>query len=90
MILKVFKTENKIERDKTMDELNEWGAKVFNDAYKYYSDLARNENENVFKIFDDWWKGKCVSTEEYMSKHTKENNDLAYGIIMTAISNGFG
>lgn len=36
MILKVFKTENKIERDKTMDELNEWGAKVFKSKFNFY------------------------------------------------------
>ncbi len=75
---------------KLMDQLNNWGSKVYNNAYEHYSNMAKEENENVFKIFNDWWHGKCVSTEEYMSKFTKEDNRRAGNIILTAISNGFG
>ncbi|MGP0689763.1 hypothetical protein ACW5UC_24775 [Priestia aryabhattai] len=74
----------------TMDALNKWGARAFNNAYLYYSEMAKSENENVFMIFDDWWHGESVYSAEYMGKCTEEDHDMADGIIMTAISNGFG
>lgn len=76
--------------DTLMNELNKWGAEVYGNAYNHYSNMAKEENENVFKIFDDWWHGKCVTTEEYMSKFTDEDNKRAGDVILTAISNGFG
>lgn len=76
--------------DKTMAKLNAWGAQVYGEAYERYSKMAKEENENVFKIFDDWWHGKCVTTEEYMSNFSEEDNYTAGSIILTAVSSGFG
>jgi lysophospholipase L1-like esterase len=90
LFIKLFETKNKKEYNKVMDELNKWGAAMYDNAYKYYSNMAKGENENVFKIFDDWWHGKCVSTKEYMSNYTEKDNRTAGDIILTAISNGFG
>jgi hypothetical protein len=76
--------------DKVMDELNKWGAKVYDDAYSHYLKMAEEENENVAKIFDDWWHGKCVSTEKYKNNYSDSDHRRASDIILTAISNGFG
>ncbi len=76
--------------DKLMDELNKWGAKVYGDAYRYYSNMAKEDNENVFRIFDDWWHGMCVTTQEYSSQFSEEDNKRAGNVILTAISSGFG
>lgn len=75
---------------KVMDKLDAWGAQVYGEAYEYYYNMAKEENENVAKIFHDWWYGKCVTTEEYMSQFSEEDNRVAGNIIMTAISSGFG
>jgi hypothetical protein len=74
----------------TMKLLNEWANELFNYAYLYYSEMAKRENDNVFMIFDDWWHGGSVYSKEYMEIYTKEDHDKADGIIMTAISKGFG
>jgi lysophospholipase L1-like esterase len=89
-MLKIFETKNKKEFDKVMESLNEWGAKVYDAAYQEYSQMAKEENENVFKIFDDWWHGKCVTTDEYMSQYSQQDNKRAGDVILTAISSGFG
>lgn len=73
-----------------MDELNKWGAKAYGDAYEHHLEWAKNEGENVAKIFDDWWHGKCVTTEEYAANFTEWENRRAGDIILTAISRGFG
>lgn len=76
--------------DKTMKELNEWGAKVYAEAYDRYYKMAKDINENVAQIFNDWWHGQCVSTPEYESQYSKEDCRAAGDIILTAISAGFG
>jgi lysophospholipase L1-like esterase len=76
--------------EKTMKDFNEWTAKVYDDAYKYYSKMAKDENEDVFKLFDDWWNGKCVTTEEYKAKYSEKDRREAGGIILDAISKGLG
>jgi lysophospholipase L1-like esterase len=92
MFIKIFETKNNKEFDKVMDELNKWGAKMFENAYNHYSKMAKEENENVFQIFDDWWHGKCVTTQEYKSKYdfSEDDHNRAGSVILTAISNGFG
>jgi hypothetical protein len=76
--------------DKTMKSLNEIGAKVYDEAYEYYSKMAKEDNENVYKIFDDWWHGKCVSTKEYTEKYSEEDRRKAGNVIMDAVSSGLG
>lgn len=73
-----------------MKELNEWGAKVYGEAYDYYYKMAKDENDNVAQIFHDWWYGQCVSTPEYEANFSKEDRCTAGSIILTAVSAGFG
>ncbi|MFS1518584.1 hypothetical protein V1503_19285 [Bacillus sp. SCS-151] len=76
--------------DKTMKTLNEWGAKVYGEAYEHYLKMAKEENENVAIIFDDWWHGKSVCATEYKENFSEEENKRAGEIILTAVSHGFG
>lgn len=73
---------------KWIDDLNKVTAKLYDDAYKHYYSLCENEMQK--QIFTDWWNGECVSTEEYKKKNSPDDNYQAGGIILTAISNGFG
>ncbi|AOZ61946.1 hypothetical protein QCM8_25 [Bacillus phage QCM8] len=88
--LNVFRPKNKKEEDKVMEELNKWGAQMYAEAYAHYSALAKSEGDKVFTIFDDWWHGKSVCTDEYKSNYTEEEHRTASSIILTAVSNGFG
>lgn len=81
----IFKKKN----DAVINHLNEWGRATFNSAYKYYSNMAKSEGENVLKMFDDWWHGK-YNKKEYMARYTEEECEVADSIIFTAISGGFG
>lgn len=90
MWIKIFKPKNKKEHNAVLNHLNEWGGAVYASAYNEFSNMAKNESENVFKIFDDWWHGKSVCTEEYKANYTAEEHKIASSIILTAISSGFG
>ncbi|PDZ55717.1 hypothetical protein CON15_19445 [Bacillus cereus] len=81
----IFKKKN----DAVLNHLNEWGGAVYDSAYKYYSNMAKNEGENVLKMFDDWWHGK-YNKKEYIARYTEEECEVADSIIFTAISGGFG
>lgn len=71
-------------------ELNKRTAKLYQCVYDKYSQMAKDQNENVFKIFNDWWNGKSVYNEEYRFNFKKEDIDKAESIILEVVSLGFG
>lgn len=86
--IKVHEFNDKDSYNKWMEELNIETAIIYDNAFKYFSSMC--ETERVKQIFVDWWNGACVSTKEYKSNFTKEEFREADGIILTAISRGFG
>ena len=76
-------------------EFNLW-LKNFNNETAIYLDkmkmsyLLQCINYNSRKIFNDWWEGRSIFTDEYKNKYIKSDWDNAYNLIMDAISNGLG
>lgn len=86
--INVYEFKDEVSYNKWMKELNTETAIIYDNAFKYFSSMC--ETEGIKQIFVDWWNGACVSTEEYKSNFTKEEFREADGIILTAISRGFG
>ncbi|PAV30292.1 hypothetical protein CIL05_07430 [Virgibacillus profundi] len=89
-MLKIFETKNKKEHDNVMEHLNNWASQMYSSEYDRCMKVAKSRNENVVAIFDDWWHGKRVYTDEYRLKYSKDDYDNASGIILETVSNGFG
>lgn len=87
-LITIYETNNKAEREIVFKHLNEWAAEVYKNAYVRFLDMCENEDQRT--IFTDWWNGKCVTTDEYESKFSPQDNYDAGGIILTACSEGFG
>lgn len=86
--LRVTEINSQDEFEEFMDALNKETKIIFDNAYRKYLSFCENDDQRT--IFKDWWNGTPVSTDEYASKFSKEDNYTAGGIILEACSNGFG
>jgi len=89
-MFQLFTFKRKKEKKELMNHLNEVGRQVYGDEYKRCLEIASTYNENVVKIFNDWWNGKCVSTKEYESQFPEQDLKHAGNIILETVSRGFG